>query len=77
MFATAYTWITTAICLAGTVLNVKKIKTCFYLWTAGNIAWLVWDVSQGLWSRAVLDTVQLALAIWGIYEWGKADKANG
>lgn len=74
MFATAYTWITTAICLTGTILNVKKLKACFYLWTAGNIAWLVWDVSQGLWSRAVLDTVQLALAVWGIYEWSKDGK---
>lgn len=69
MLALVYTWATTICCLVGTVLNVKKIRSCFYLWTVGNIAWLAWDVSQGLYSRAALDVVQLALAVWGIFEW--------
>ena len=64
-------WITTAICLTGTVLNVKKIKFCFWLWLAGNILWLIIDIKNGLWSRAILDTVQGALALWGIIEWRK------
>lgn len=62
-------WITTAICLTGTVLNVKKIKLCFWLWLAGNILWLIIDISNGLWSRAILDIVQGVLALWGIIEW--------
>ena len=64
-------WITTAICLTGTVLNVKKINFCFWLWLAGNILWLIIDISNGLWSRAILDIVQGALALWGIIEWDK------
>lgn len=71
--AALFTWITTAISLLGTVLNVKKLKACFYLWTVGNVLWLLWDISQALYSRAVLDVVQLAFAVWGIYEWGKPD----
>lgn len=65
------TWAFTIVCLTGTVLNVKKNIACFYLWSAGNIAWLAFDIWQGLYSRASLDAVQLAFAIWGIFEWRK------
>ena len=64
-------WITTAICLLGTILNVKKLNTCFYLWLIGNILWLCIDIYNGLWSRAILDIVQGGLAVWGIIEWRK------
>ena len=64
-------WLVTAVCLAGTVLNVKKVRWCFHLWAVGNIAWLGFDVASGLFSRAVLDTVHLAFAIWGIFAWRK------
>ena len=67
-------WLVTAVCLAGTVLNVKKVRWCFHLWAVGNIAWLAIDIHNRLYSRALLDLVQLALAIWGAVEWrrGKA-----
>jgi len=65
------TWIMTAVCLAGTVLNVKKKRLCFALWAIGNIAWLVYDAASGLYSRALLDAVQLIFAIWGYFEWKK------
>ena len=66
-----FTWITTALCLAGTVLNVKKNALCFWLWSIGNIAWLCFDVAIGTYSRALLDAVQLAFAVWGILAWRK------
>ena len=62
-------WITTALCLTGTVLNVKKNKWCFVLWLMGNILWLIIDIKNGLISRAILDIVQGVLALWGIIEW--------
>lgn len=64
-------WITTAICLLGTILNVKKLNFCFYLWLVGNVLWLCIDICNGLWSRAILDIVQGILAVWGIIEWRK------
>ena len=67
----AFTWCVTGVCLLGTVLNVKRRRECFYLWTVGNIAWMGYDLRCGLYSRAVLDLVQLALAVWGAIEWGK------
>jgi nicotinamide riboside transporter PnuC len=68
-----FTWGTTLLCLAGTVLNVKKSVLCFYLWTVGNVLWLSFDLYQHLYSRAVLDIVQLILALWGIKCWSKKD----
>ena len=66
-----FTWAITTVCLAGTILNVKKNIICFYLWTFGNLAWLVFDLRSGLYSRAVLDVVQLGFSVWGIFEWRK------
>ena len=67
----AFTWVFTAISLAGTVFNVRKNILCFYLWSVGNLAWRGFDVASGLYSRAVLDIVHLAFAIWGIFAWRK------
>lgn len=65
------TWLITAVCLTGTLLNVKKNVLCFYLWAVGNIAWLVYDLLTGLYSRAMLDLIQLGFALWGIWEWSR------
>jgi nicotinamide riboside transporter PnuC len=66
-------WAVTILCLLGTVANVFKKRICFYLWAVGNIAWLIYDLSMGLYSRAVLDAVQLVLAIVGIFTWKKSN----
>ena len=66
-----FTWAITAVSLTGTVLNVRKNILCFYLWGIGNIAWLAFDLWSGLFSRAVLDAVQLAFAICGVIAWSK------
>lgn len=73
MLSAIFTWAATIIALAGTILNCKQIRACFYLWTVTNAMWFGWDAYSGLWSRCVLDAVQFALAIWGIYEWKKLD----
>lgn len=69
MTSSSLAWIVTAICLAGTVLNVKKLRWCFHLWVIGNLLWLAIDMHNQLYSRALLDFVQLILAAWGLIEW--------
>ena len=64
-------WFTTILCLVGTILNVKRMRACFYLWAIGNILWLILDFKSGLYSRTLLDLVQLGFAIWGIFEWSE------
>ena len=68
-------WITTILCLIGSVLNAKKIILCFYFWTAGNILWLYMDICNGYYSRAALDVVQGVITIWGYIEWAKTKPA--
>ena len=75
MSATVFTWVATALALAGTVLNCKQIRWCFALWLVTNAMWFAWDVHIGLHNRALMDAVQFALAGWGLYEWSKDDKA--
>lgn len=76
MISAIFTWTATIVALAGTVLNCKQIRACFYLWTVTNAMWFFWDMHSGLWSRCLLDIVQFGLAIWGIYEWKKLDASR-
>lgn len=64
-------WFVTLICLIGTFLNCKKLRICFVFWALGNILWMIYDISSGLYSRAFLDLVQLIFALYGAYEWRK------
>jgi nicotinamide riboside transporter PnuC len=76
MFLLIYGWIVTAICLIGTVLNVKKIQFCFVLWTIGNFLWLILDLYNKVYSRSLLDIIQLVLAIWGYVAWKKENNKS-
>lgn len=67
------TWILTAISLIGNYLNCRKIRAGFILWLICNTGWLIYDLMTGLYSRALLDTVQSAFCIYGLIEWGKND----
>jgi nicotinamide riboside transporter PnuC len=69
--AELFGWLVTILCLAGTILNVKKSIWCFRLWLVGNLAWFAVDVANGCHSRAFLDVVHFILAAWGLAEWGK------
>ena len=71
MFLLIYGWIVTLICLVGTILNVKKIQFCFILWTIGNLLWLILDMYNRVYSRSLLDIIQLILAVWGYIAWKK------
>ena len=69
--AELFGWLVTILCLAGTILNVKKSIWCFRLWLVGNLAWFAVDVANGCHSRAFLDAVHFILAAWDLAEWGK------
>lgn len=70
-------WTITALSLLGTALNVKKKASCFYIWTAVNVAWIGVDAYQHLWARLVLDFVHLVFAVWGIVSWRSRSTNNG
>ena len=65
------TWLLTAISLFGNYLNCKKIRSCFLVWIGCNFGWCVFDIAHGLYSRSLLDCVQICFCIYGIKKWGK------
>ena len=73
----AFLWTITAMSLLGTALNVKKKASCFYIWTAVNVAWIGVDAFQRLWGRLVLDFVHLVFAVWGIVSWRSRSTSSG
>lgn len=60
-----FTWVATAICIAGTVVNIWRCNWCFMFWIVGEVMWAIFDVRQGLFSRLALDGLGLFLAIVG------------
>ena len=72
-----FLWSLTALSLLETALNVKKLVSCFYIWTAVNAAWIGVDAYQHLWARMVLDAVHLVFAVWGIFNWRRRAEDSG
>ena len=67
-------WVMTALSITGTILNIKKMKICFWMWAVTNAFWVFYDISKGAYPQAVIFIVYFGLAIWGIIEWSKHDK---
>jgi nicotinamide riboside transporter PnuC len=62
-------YLATMIALTGVVLNVKKIGTCFILWSISNLIFAVLNGIHHRWYEVILFTVQFFIALWGLYEW--------
>ena len=67
------TWFFSILAVIGSILNVKKINTCFIIWTICNIFWLIYDLINHEFARSILDLVNLATSTWGIFAWFKED----
>lgn len=65
-------WIITGLSLIGVVLNIKKYRAGFMVWTVTNSYWAVYDFSIGAYAQSALFTVYLVLALWGLWEWRHA-----
>ncbi len=65
------TWILALASLAATVLNIRRVRACFIIWTATNASWAAVDFAAGLPAQGTLMCVYCALAIWGFAAWGR------
>jgi len=63
------TWILTILSLIGVVLNIKKRRECFYIWTLTNASWAIVDYTEGIYAQSFLFLIYTGLAVWGIIEW--------
>lgn len=66
---TAITWTLAALSLAGVVLNIRRHRTSFAIWTVTNAAWAVIDLRAGLPAQAALMATYGVLAVWGLVAW--------
>ena len=64
-------WIISIFNVSGSVLNVKKMPSCFFIWSCCNVFWLVYDIINGAYARSVLDVVNLSTSLWGLVSWLK------
>lgn len=62
-------WLFAVIALTGVVLNVQKLKICFWFWIVSNSGNAVYAASKGAWSLMVLFLFYLVFSIWGVIKW--------
>ncbi|ADI38259.1 putative uncharacterized protein [Waddlia chondrophila 2032/99] len=67
-------WIFVILSLAGNVFVIKKNVIGQWLWAISNIGWVVYDLSIGNYSQALLFAVYVCTSIWGIIAWTKDDQ---
>ena len=68
------TYIVAAVAVAGTVLNVKRLRAGFGVWCATNLFWIIHNAAISEWAQAGIYCVNLALSAWGFIRWGKGGK---
>jgi len=64
-------WAIASLSIVGVMLNIRRRRECFYVWSITNFSWMVIDIHHHVWSQAALQFVYFVLAIWGIFEWKK------
>ena len=72
MFDTLITWLLTMLSILGAVLNIKKKRSGFAVYTLANLGWIIVDIYHGIYAQAALFVVFTALSIWGWIEWGRS-----
>lgn len=65
----ALPWTLTALSILGAVLNIKKRRSSFAVYTFANIGWIAVDLYHGIYAQALLFTVFTGLSTWGWIEW--------
>lgn len=63
------TWLLTGVSILGVILNIHKVRWCFYLWAFTNSCWAIVDFYYEIYAQAALFTVYFCLAIWGLLRW--------
>ena len=63
-------WVLTAMGVSGAFLNALGNGTCFVIWIAANIGWIIVNLQRRSWPEAALFTVYLGTAVLGLVTWG-------
>ncbi|HML88911.1 MAG TPA: nicotinamide mononucleotide transporter [Methylomusa anaerophila] len=71
MMTNSIPWLIAGAALFATILNIRKDRRCFLIWTGTNLYWTVYDAVNGLYAQAALFMVYLVLALVGLWKWRK------
>jgi len=71
-----WTWTITIASIIGTVANIYKKKWCFIVWLFTNSIWMIIDLRARLYAQAFLFAVYVLLAVWGLLQWSRVNKAG-
>ncbi len=52
-----FKWSLAGLSLFGVVLNIRKRRECFYIWSFTNLSWAAVDAWHGIYSQAALQPV--------------------
>ena len=63
------TWALAVASLSGVVLNIRRSRWCFAIWTVTNATWAGVDFAAGLPAQGCLMLVYTGLAVWGWVAW--------
>jgi len=66
-----FTWMLMIAALVGVILNIKKIRACFFIWAVTNFLWMMVDFYKQIYAQSALFFIYFLLAIWGIRAWEK------
>lgn len=69
-------WLFSIINVIGTIMNVRKMFFCFFIWSVCNVFWLYLDIVTSQYARIILDVINLATSLYGLFSWYKDSKKN-
>ncbi|MBW1933068.1 MAG: hypothetical protein JRI56_08665 [Deltaproteobacteria bacterium] len=58
-----FPWTLTALSIIGAILNIRKKRSGFAVYTIANIGWIIVNIYHGIYATG--------LSIWGWIEWGR------
>lgn len=64
-------WLVTVVAVTGVILNNRRLRACFILWTFSNAASAAIHLTTGPMALVARDLIFLALAAHGWILWGK------
>ncbi|MBW1719941.1 MAG: nicotinamide mononucleotide transporter [Deltaproteobacteria bacterium] len=81
-----FPWTLTALSIIGAILNIRKKRSGFAVYTIANIGWIIVNIYHGIYAQAARIIVNIyhgiyaqaalfivftGLSIWGWIEWGR------
>lgn len=69
-------WVFSIVNVIGTLLNIRKMYLCFFIWSVCNVFWLYLDIITSQYARIILDVINLTTSLYGAYCWYKDSKRS-